>query len=227
MHAKYPNGYGYHDTCNVDVCELNSIYTEVELKSPQLYPNAKADGLTPGIEATRDAVEGALGIPIHYTVLINMDAFSHLIDAMGGVVIDVKERLPIGGHIVNGELTGVKVWIEKGKQRLNGNRAMWYARSRYSTSDYDRMQRQRELQNAMIRQLTPPVLVNRFGKITKAAAAAVRTDMPQAMVGVFAGLALKSRGQRAATVQMVPPRVPDPEDPDYEAIHRAVQKAFS
>jgi LCP family protein required for cell wall assembly len=227
MHAKYPNGYGYHDTCNVDVCELNSIYTEVELKNPGLYPNAKADGLTPGIEATRDAVEGALGIPIHYTVLINMDAFSDLIDAMGGVVIDVKERLPIGGHIVNGRLTGVKVWIEKGKQRLNGNRAMWYARSRYSTSDYDRMGRQRELQNAMIRQLTPPVLVSRFGRITKAAAATVHTDMPQAMVGVFAGLAVKSRGQKSATVQLVPPRVPDPEDPDYAAIHRAVQKALS
>jgi LCP family protein required for cell wall assembly len=227
MHAKYPHGYGYHDTCNVDVCELNSIYTEVELKSPQLYPNAKADGLTPGIEATRDAVEGALGIHIHYTVLINMGAFSDLIDAMGGVVIDVKKRLPIGGGVdANGNLTGVKVWIEKGKQRLNGNRAMWYARSRHSTSDYDRMLRQRELQNAMIRQLTPAVLVSRFGRITKAAARTVHTDMPQAMVGVFAGLAVKSRGQKAATVQFVPPRVPDPTAPDYAAIHRAVQKAL-
>jgi LCP family protein required for cell wall assembly len=228
MHAKYPNGYGYHDGCDVDVCQLNSIYTEVELKSPGLYPHAKADGLTPGVEATRDAVEGALGIPIHYTVLINMDAFSTLIDAMGGVVIDVKERLPIGGGVdANGHLTGVKVWIEKGKQRLNGNRAMWYARSRHSTSDYDRMARQRELQNAMIRQLTPAVLVSRFGRIAQAGAAAVHTDMPQVMLGEFAGLALKSRGQRSATVQFVPPRVPDPTDPDYDAIHRAVQKALS
>lgn len=226
MRAKYPNGYGYRDTCNVDVCQLNSIYTEVELKSPGLYPDAKARGLTPGIEATRDAVAGALGIPIHYTVLINMDAFSDLIDAMGGVTIDVKERLPIGGHIVDGRLTGVKVWIEKGRQRLNGNRAMWYARSRYSTSDYDRMARQRELQNAMIRRLTPAVLVDRFGRITKAAARAVRTDMPQAMLGEFAGLVVRSRGQKAATVQLVPPRVPDPAHPDYDAIHRAVQKAL-
>lgn len=227
MHAKYPNGYGYHDTCNVDVCELNSIYTEVELKSPGLYPNAKADGLTPGIEATRDAVEGALGIHIHYTVLINMDAFSNLIDAMGGVVITVKERLPIGGGVdANGHVTGVKVWIEKGRQRLNGNRAMWYARSRHSTSDYDRMARQRELQTAMLRQLTPAVLVSRFGAITKAAAATVHTDMPQAMLGEFAGVAVKSRSQKPVTVQFVPPRVPDPADPDYAAIHRAVQKAL-
>jgi LCP family protein required for cell wall assembly len=227
MHAKYPHGYGYHDTCNVDVCQLNSIYTEVELKSPQLYPDAKKDGLSPGIEATRDAVEGALGIPIQYTVLINMDAFSNLIDAMGGVVIDVKERLPIGGGVdANGHLTGVKVWIEKGRQRLNGNRAMWYARSRHSTSDYDRMARQRELENAMIRQLTPATLVSRFGPITRAAAKTVQTDMPQTMLGVFAGLAVKSKGQKATTVEFVPPRVPDPTAPDYAAIHRAVQKAL-
>jgi LCP family protein required for cell wall assembly len=227
MLKAYPHGYGWHDTCNVDVCQLNSIYTEVELKSPQLYPDAKSQHTLPGIEATKEAAEGALGIPIQYSVLVDMGAFEGLIDAMGGVTIDVKKRLPIGGGVdANGNLTGVKVWIEKGRQHMNGNRAMWYARSRHSTSDYDRMARQRELETAMLRQMNPVTLLTRFQKIAKAGSAAVSTDIPQGLVGEFAGLAVKSRGTKVTSVEFVPPRVPDPTDPDYTAIHRAVQAAL-
>ncbi len=45
----------------------------------------------------------------------------------------MKERLPVGGHIVNGKLTGVKVWIPKGRHHLDGNKALWFARSRYGS----------------------------------------------------------------------------------------------
>ena len=58
--AEYPDGYGLNG-CQVDVCLINSIYTEVELYSPDLYPDAVANGSQPGIEAMRDAVEGTLG----------------------------------------------------------------------------------------------------------------------------------------------------------------------
>jgi len=227
MQKLYPHGYGYHDTCNVDVCELNSIYTEVQLKDPQLYPDAKADHTEPGVEATKEAVEGALGIPIQYSVLVDMGAFGKLIDAMGGVTVDVKERLPISGGVdANGTPTGVKVWIEPGVQHMNGNRAMWYARSRHGTSDYDRMARQRTLENAMLHQMNPLVLLTRFDAIGKAGSAAVSTDIPQGLIGDLAGAALQSRGQRTTTIEFVPPRVPDPLDPDYAAIHRTVATAL-
>ena len=188
------------------MCELNSIYTEVQLKSPQLYPNAKADHTQPGIEATKEAVEGSLGIPIQYSVLVDMSAFGKLIDAMGGVTIDVKQRLPIGGGVdANGTPTGVKVWIEKGVQHMNGNRAMWYARSRHGTSDYDRMARQRELETAMLHQMNPVTLITRLEAIGKAGSAAVTTDIPQGLLGDLAGAAVKSRGQKTVTVEFVPP----------------------
>jgi LCP family protein required for cell wall assembly len=227
MLKSYPHGYGWHDTCNVDVCELNSIYTEVQLKSPQLYPDAKADHTQPGIEATKEAVEGSLGIPIQYSVLVDMGAFGKLIDAMGGVTIDVKERLPIGGGVdANGNPTGVKVWIEKGVQHMNGNRAMWYARSRHGTSDYDRMARQRELETAMLHQMNPVTLLTRLEAIGKAGSEAVTTDIPQGLIGELAGVAVKARGQKTTTIEFVPPRVPDPLDPDYPAIRATVQSAL-
>ncbi|MCU1473863.1 LCP family protein [Amnibacterium sp.] len=227
MLKAYPHGYGWHDTCNVDVCELNSIYTEVQLKSPQLYPDAKAQHTQPGIEATKEAVEGSLGIPIQYSVLVDMSAFGALIDAMGGVTIDVKERLPIGGGVdANGNPTGVKVWIEKGVQHMNGNRAMWYARSRHGTSDYDRMARQRELETAMLHQMSPVTLLTRLEAIGKAGSAAVTTDIPQGLLGELAGVAVKARGQKTTTVEFVPPRVKDPSAPDYPAIRATVRSAL-
>ena len=226
MLKPYPHGYGWRDHCDVDVCQLNSIYTEVQLKSPQLYPDAKAQHSSPGIEATRDAVEGALGISIQYYVLVDMSSFDDLIDAMGGVTIDVQQRIPLGGHIVNGTLTGVRVWIEKGRQHLNGNRALWYARSRYGDArgDYGRMQRQRDLQQAMLRQMNPVTLLTRFDRIAKAGSNTVETDIPQGLLGEFAGLAVKSRGQKATNVEFVPPDY-TPSRPDYARIHRAVQRA--
>jgi len=229
MLKAYPHGYGWHDTCNVDVCELNSIYTEVQLKSPQLYPNAKADHTLPGIEATKEAVEGSLGIPIQYSVLVDMSAFGKLIDAMGGVTIDVKRRLPIGGGVdANGTPTGVKVWIEPGVQHMNGNRAMWYARSRHGDplGDYGRMQRQRDLETAMLHQMSPVTLITRLEAIGKAGSAAVTTDIPQGLLGDLAGAAVKSRGQKTVTIDFVPPRV-TPSSPDYAAIRKTVAKTLA
>ena len=228
LHKAYPHGYGYHDTCNVDVCELNSISTEVDLKSPELFPDAAKNNATPGMWAMRDAAEGALGISIQYVVLIDMGQMEHLIDAMGGVTIDVKERLPVGGGVdANGNLTGVHRWIEKGVQHMNGNTALWYARSRHSTSDYDRMRRQRELQRAIVEQLTPAVLFTRFPALAKAGVKAVQTDIPGALAGVIAGLVVKSRAQTATTIEFSPPLVPHPDvNPDYAFIHRTVAKAL-
>ena len=44
LKSVYPEGYGAIDGCEVDVCMLNSIYTEVELKSPDMYPDATVQG---------------------------------------------------------------------------------------------------------------------------------------------------------------------------------------
>ena len=50
----------------------------------------------------------------------------------------------------DGSLSGITGWIETGTQRMDGETAQWYARSRYTTSDWDRMKRQRELQTAIL-----------------------------------------------------------------------------
>lgn len=222
--AAYPNGYGTEQGCLVDVCLLNSIYTEVEQVTPELYPDAAAQASSPGIEAMRDAAEGVTGLTIQYYVVIDMQGFEALIDALGGVEITVEERLPIGG---DENLQNVDGWVEAGTQRMNGYTALWYARSRYSATDYDRMQRQRVLQEAILRQFTPANVLTKFQGVAEAGAETVRTDIPQSMLGYFTDLAGKTRQLPIQTVELTPEAGIDPAYPDWELVHGLVRDAIA
>lgn len=226
MLEEYPNGYGT-DGCDVDVCLINSIYTEVELYHPELYPDAEKNGSNPGIEAMRDAVEGMLGIQIQYYVLIDMQGFADLIDALGGITIDVSDRLPITDEVdENGQpYDPDTTWIEPGVQLMNGQIALAYARIRAGTTDYARMERQRQVQEAIIQQFEPANILSKFQAVAKAGAQVVSTDIPQAVLGQFVDLAGKSRSQEIATLELVPPDV-DPDDPDYDYVLQLVTSAL-
>ncbi|OAN33146.1 transcriptional regulator [Plantibacter sp. H53] len=219
MASLYPNGYGYEDDCDVDVCQLNSIYTEIQLKNPELFPKAEAAGSEPGIEAMKQAAEGATGLKIQYYVLVDMQGFATLIDALGGITMTPTQRLPMDG---DEDLNDVTEWIEPGKQVMDGRTALMYARSRHSTSDYDRIARQRELQDAMLKQFNPTNVLLRFQEIAAASPDVVKTDVPQSMLGYFVNLAGKTKAAGLASVEFVPPLI-DPTEPDYGLIKQTVQ----
>ncbi|MGV8876259.1 MAG: LCP family protein [Rhodoglobus sp.] len=218
---KYPDGYGA-DGCDVDVCLLNSIYTEVQLNTPELYPDATANGSRPGIEAMRDAVEGITGLRIQYYALIDMKGFSDLIDSLGGVTINVKEPVPIHG---DAEFTIVVEWIPAGVQVMDGYHALWYARSRHDTTDYDRMARQRQLQQAVIEQFTPANVLTKVQAIAAASSQVVTTDIPQGSLAYFVNLAAKTRQLPIDSVELVPANDIDPEYPDFGYIRQLVADA--
>lgn len=222
--SAYPNGYGTEQGCLVDVCLLNSIYTEVETVTPELYPDTAARNSTPGIEAMRDAASGVTGLTIQYFVVIDMQGFEALIDALGGVEITVEERLPIGGDEY---LQNVDGWVEAGPQHMNGYTALWYARSRYSATDYDRMQRQRVLQEAILRQFTPANVLTKFQAVAEAGADTVRTDIPQSMLGYFVDLAGKTRQLPIQSVELTPEAGIEPAYPDWGAVHGLIQDAIA
>lgn len=225
----YPDGY-QAENCDVDQCQLNSIYTEVQLKQPQLYPDAEAQGSSPGIEAMRDAVSGVLGLSVQYFVLVDMQGFSDLIDALGGVDVTYTgtEDLPFGGVLDDdGELTGVNGWLTPGEHHLDGSNALAYARSRYGSAngDYDRMLRQRQIQNAILARLDPVNVLTRFPAIARVASRVVTTDVPRGALGGLLALALEGGGRTVGELELVPPTV-DPSDPDYAAIRSAVRAAL-
>ncbi|WP_233193272.1 LCP family protein [Cryobacterium sp. Y29] len=222
--ALYPEGYGATDGCDVSACMLNSIFTEAELKRPEYYPNAVAEGSSPGIEATREAAQGITGLTIQYFVLIDMQGFSDLIDALGGVDIDVQNRVPV--H-TDETFTKVLFWFEPGMQHMDGYHALWFARSRHGTSDYDRMQRQTQMQEALLAQASPANVLTKFQGVAAAGSRVVKTDVPQGMLGYFVNLASKTKELPVISVPLIPVNGVDPEDPDYSAIQAMIAAALA
>lgn len=217
----YPNGYN----CG-DECLINALYTYGE-EHPDMYPEALSADSSPGIEAMRDAVEGVTGLTVQYYTIVDMQGFVELIDALGGIDIESKGRYPFGGSLnEDGELEGVERWVEPGPQHMDGITALWYARARYGTDDYDRMERQRQVQAAILQQFEPWNVVTKFEGIAHAGAQVVSTDIPQGMLGTFVDLALKAKGREFRSLELTPPdNVPDVVRPDFERIRELVAEA--
>ncbi|MFT4221287.1 MAG: LCP family protein [Microbacterium sp.] len=229
MNDLFPDGYQGSE-CQTAHCGLNEIFTEVEVlrDGTELYPDAEEQGSTPGIEAMKDAAAGYLGIAVPYYVLIDMHGFAALVDALGGVDITVKERLPMGALSKNadGSLSGVKGWIEKGRQHMDGETAQWYARSRYTTSDWDRMKRQRQLQAAILKQFTPENVLARFQEVAAAGEHLVQTDIPQSMLPYLAQLAVESKKHKITRIELTPEGGVDPDNPDVAFVRELVDEAL-
>ncbi|WP_233198106.1 LCP family protein [Cryobacterium sp. Y50] len=222
--ALYPEGYGSIDGCDVSACMLNSIFTEAELKRPEYYPNAVAEGSSPGIQATLEAAQGITGLTIQYYVLIDMQGFSDLIDALGGVDIDVQNRVPV--H-TDESFSEVLFWFEPGMQHMDGYHALWFARSRHGTSDYDRMQRQTQMQEALLAQASPANVLSKFQGVAVAGTRVVKTDVPKGMLGYFMNLASKTKELPVVSVPLIPENGIDPENPDYAAITAMIAAALA
>ena len=93
------------------------------------------------------------GIPISYYAIINFQWFEQLIDAIGGITIDVPESI-LDTTYPKDEYQIMTIKFDKGNQTMDGVRALQYARSRHSTSDFSRSYRQQQVIKAMIQKLT-------------------------------------------------------------------------
>jgi LCP family protein required for cell wall assembly len=210
MHKQFPHGF------DCDGCYLNGVNTWAN-DHADLFHGSK----TPGIDATVQAVEAITGLKVNYYALIDLRGFQDLVDAVGGVTIDVKQRTPIGG--VGGPITG---WIEPGRQKLDGFETLWYARSRATSDDYSRMARQKCVMNAMLHQLDARTVLLHFGRIAKAGKEILSTSIPSSEVDTFVKLSLKARSLPVSTVSFVPPAI-DTGDPDFAKIKAMVSEAIA
>ena len=219
MNFPFPRGSvmadQFPDTYDCATCELNSLATYAADHKDlfQGYSN-------PGVEATKEGVEGITGLKINYYAMVNLQGFRSMVEALGGLRLNVRDRIPIGG--VGGPVTG---YIEPGVQRLNGFQTLWFARSRESADDYSRMARQKCVINAMLQQLSPRTVITKFEGIAKASEKLVTTDLPASELGTFAQLAMKARSQPLRTVSFVPPAI-STGNPDITKIKTMVHNAI-
>ncbi len=208
MAKEFPRGF------DCDGCELNSVNTWAN-DHAKLFGTKK-----PGIEATMGAVEEITGLDLNYYAMVNLRGFSKLVDAVGGVTIDVKERTAIGG--IGAPIRG---WIPAGEQKLNGSQTLWYARSRVQNDDWSRMGRQKCVMNAMLHQLSPQAVLLNVEKIAESSKSLLTTDIPAKQLGTFMDLALKAKSQKVSTVSLVPPVI-FTGNPDFDKVRRLVDKAI-
>ncbi len=97
-----------------------------------------------GPALAKKTVEYNFAIPIHYYVLIDFGGFRKIIDALGGIEIDVPQAIDDPEYPTE-DYGIMHLQIPAGRQHMNGDLALKYARSRKSTSDFDRSQRQMQV----------------------------------------------------------------------------------
>jgi LCP family protein required for cell wall assembly len=216
---------GYH--CPQDQCLLNAIWQWAETDGKRFYPNVKR----PGLAATEDAVEGITGLRVDTYAMLNLAGFPAVVNAMGGVTVDIHERLPIGG---NGDPTtsyyhNPSGWLEVGdNQHLNGYKALWFARSRYTTSDFDRMRRQRCVIGAVVNQADVQKVARGFPALAKAAKSNISTGVKLSELPAWVELAMRiQKGTGVRSLAFDDHVIPNRADPDYPHIRRLVSDALT
>lgn len=206
---------------------LSAVYRFVPHEFPEFFEGV-AD---PGAEAAKLIVGEALGLDIHYYVMVNLRGFQYLVDAFGGIDIDVPYRIPIGTKEQFGSCTEPTGWIEPGEnQHLGGYQALWFARARCGpgpvSDDYERMRRQRCVIGAIAEQADPMTLLRRYQQLASAAQNTMSTDITEGRLSDFAQLALKV--QDAGGLRSLPftNDIIEYHDPDYDVIREYVQASL-
>ena len=121
-----------------------------------------------GVEMSLDTVENLLDIPIDYYMQINMEGFSDIVDAVGGVTVQNDLDFTYEGvHFPEGEVT------------LNGDRALKYSRMRYEDprGDFGRQQRQRQIIQAVIKKGASLSSLTKYDEVFEALGNNVKTNL--------------------------------------------------
>src|SRR5699024_9271573 len=174
---EFPNGFDYFGK-NQNL--INAVWTWAEDR-PDLFP----DDPEPGLTATTWAVEETLGLETDYYAMVNLQGFEDMVDAIGGVEMVVERRIPIGGGA--SEVDG---YIEPGQQHLDGYQALWYARSREGSNDFDRMCRQQRIVRTVTEEADPRTLAMSVPGLVSATEENIQTNIPVDRLDAFIDLAL-------------------------------------
>lgn len=129
-----------------------------------------------GHELTKKTVEAFLNVPMDYYVMIDIHAFEKIIDAVGGVDIDVEKRMYYedpwdddGGLVID---------LYPGKQHMDGKTAIQYVRYRDGEGDIGRITRQQKFIKAFMSQIISPSILPKLPEIIQNISSAIQTDMP-------------------------------------------------
>lgn len=149
------------------------------------YMRGQSGGWSDGtFELLRQTILYNFGINVHYYALIDLSGFRQVIDALGGVDVAVDcaiEDLPLVGAEVPAAARRVNdegyYVLDVGYYTLNGAEALWYARSRHNSTDFDRGRRQQQILRAIWRKARDTGQLTRLPELWSLASEIVETNL--------------------------------------------------
>lgn len=152
---------------------LISIPRDTLLTIPDYGPDKAGHAFAyGGAELTRRSVSGLLGVPVDRVAVVNLDGFVRLIDALGGVEIEVEREM-----YYHDPYQQLLIDLQPGVQRLNGEQAMQYVRYRSDGSDITRVARQQRFLQAVVAEVRRPANMERWPALAQAAHAMIDSDL--------------------------------------------------
>jgi len=204
------------------------------------YPNVRSDWKTRtgGGDLAAATVSQMTGQPVDYWVGLDFKAFRDVVDALGGIRVDVPTTLD-DPFFPAGESTGMMhIRIEAGWQQFDGERALEYARSRETTSDFDRSRRQQLIMLAVRQRVFSLNAIPRLLSLLGALEDNVRTNLRPGEMQQLAALAGRIRAQDIRRVAIDTSNllrsgyssngqyILQPLDPTYGALHEYLAMAL-
>ncbi|HVG00735.1 MAG TPA: LCP family protein [Chloroflexia bacterium] len=153
-----------------------------------------------GSTLAMSTISATFGIPINYYAQVNFQGFEQVVDALGGLKIDVPVPLVDNEYPLTSTSYGTpgtytssygatRIYIPAGLQHMNGKTALQYARSRHADSDLGRNQRQQQVLLALKQQGMTLNVLPKLGELANKLSDAVQTDIPLSQIPSLANLA--------------------------------------
>ncbi len=196
----------------------------------ELGEQAKRGG---GPDLARKTIEQLLGVPIHHYAVIGFEGFEKMVDQVGGVVVDVERPIK-DDEYPDADYNMRRIFFQPGLQRLDGETALWYVRSRHADSDFGRARRQQQFLLALRRQALQLNLLPKAPGILGSLAGAIQTDLRPPDALSLARVAKDIDTSRlvnrvvdeSMTTHWVTPAGAQVELPDKAALKRISQEVF-
>jgi LCP family protein required for cell wall assembly len=178
----------------VGATKVNVAYGQGYAAAVELY----GPGTTPeqgGMALAAETVEQFLDLPSHgqridYVATINFDGFARVVDALGGITVDVPQPI-VDDDYPTPDFGTMRVEFEPGVQRMDGERALIYARTRHADDDFGRAARQQQVIRAIADEIRGRGLFGKLALISKLRAGlggSVTTTLPFGRLDMLAGL---------------------------------------
>ncbi len=126
-----------------------------------------------GRELTQKTTEELLGIKINNYVMVDFKGFTGLVDAIGGIDIDVEKDM-----YYHDDWDGFTIDLKKGRQHLDGRTAIQYVRYRDEEGDIGRIRRQQHFMMAVYDKIASADMLLHIPGLAKQLTSMVKTDLP-------------------------------------------------